>query len=212
MPSRHPFTEFFDGADEGNPWVIDPLPAPIHIVEYDPEWPAQAQEIGERISRVLGLRALRIEHIGSTSVPGLPAKPIIDLDLTVASPADEAGWLGRMQDAGFVLTVREPWWYEHRMLRGGLHSDDRVAPTDGGPAANIHVFGPDCPESMRHIVFRNWLRCSAEDRELYAATKRAAAAASCDNNELVADYNARKQAVIREIYERAFRATGFVSD
>jgi len=210
MPSKRQITEFSDEPAAGNPWVVEPMPATIDLVEYDPEWPAQAAEISERLNDVLGLRALRIDHVGSTAVEGLPAKPVIDIDVTVADPADEAGYVRSLQDAGFVLTVREPWWHEHRLFRGGHRSDDRVAPTDGGPATNIHVFGPDSPELIKHLVFRNWLRSSASDRELYADTKRAAAAAQREDD-AVMDYNARKQAVILEIYQRAFRASGFLS-
>ena len=194
---------------DADPWVVKPAIAPIDVVEYDPRWPEQAQDVTARLRSALGLRALRIEHVGSTSVPGLPAKPIIDLDVTVADPADEQRWLPSLESAGFVLTVREPWFHEHRMLRGGRRADDRVAPTDGGPAANIHVFGPDSPEVVRHLVFRNWLRHSEADRRLYATTKCSAAAASTGSGAHVADYNERKQAVIRDIYARAFRATGF---
>ena len=202
-------TEFSDAPPSGNPWVVEPLPASIELAEYDPQWPAQAQDIIDRLARRLSMRAIRIDHVGSTSVEGLPAKPIIDLDVTVADPANEELWLGQLQDAGFVLTVREPWWYEHRMLRGGRRSDDRVRPTDGGPAANIHVFGPDSPELIRHLIFRNWLRSNADDRALYTAVKRAAAS-SHQKLDLIMDYNARKQTVIREIYERAFHAAGLL--
>lgn len=211
MPSRRQITQFSDTPASGNPWVVEPLPASIELVDYDLEWPTRAREISDRLVRLLEPRALRIDHVGSTSVEGLPAKPIIDLDVMVADPADEEAWLGKLQDAGFVLTVREPWFFEHRMLRGGRRSDDRVAPTDGGPAANIHIFGPDSPEPIKHLIFRNWLRSSVSDRELYATAKRAAAVAH-QGHEVVTDYNARKQAVIREIYERAFRATGFSAD
>ena len=192
-----------------DPWVVKPAIASIDVVEYDSRWPGQAQEATARLQTALGLRALRIEHVGSTSVPGLPAKPIIDLDVTVADPAEEQRWLPLLEAAGFVLTVREPWWHEPRMLRGGRRPDDSVAPTDGGPAANIHVFGPDSPGLMRHLVFRNWLRQSEADRRLYSAAKLDAAAAATGAGEHVADYNARKQAVIRDISARAFRATGF---
>jgi GrpB-like predicted nucleotidyltransferase (UPF0157 family) len=189
------------------PWVIKPVPVAVEVVEYDPEWPNVAREICERLSAVLRHRALRIEHVGSTAVPGLAAKPVIDLDLTVADPADERVWLPRLQEAGYVLTVREPWWHEHRMLRGGHRADDGHAPASTGPAVNIHVFGPDSPELVKHIVFRNWLRADAPDRELYAAAKRSAADGP---SQRVMDYNARKQAVIHDIYQRAFRAAGFI--
>jgi len=210
MPSQRQITEFTDEPAAGNPWVVEPLPTKIDLVEYDPEWPAQAREVGERLSRLLGLRAIRIDHVGSTAVEGLPAKPVIDIDLTVADPADEAGYVSTLQNAGFVLTVREPWWHEHRLFRGGRRPDDRVAPTDGGPATNIHVFGPDSPEPIKHLVFRNWLRSSESDRQLYADAKRAAAAAQ-QEHDAVMDYNVRKQTVILQIYERAFRASRFLS-
>ena len=210
MPSREQLLNFANSRPAGaDPWVVRPANAPIGMVEYNSRWPAHAQEIAARLFAALGPRALRIEHVGSTAVPGLPAKPIIDLDLTVADSADEPVWLPQLEAAGFVLTVREPWWHEHRMLRGGRRPDDGIAPTDGGPAANIHVFGPDSPELVRHIVFRNWLRYDAEDRDRYAVAKREAAAISTGQNEQVMDYNARKQDVIRDIYARALRAAGF---
>lgn len=209
MPPLDQITEFSDAPPSGNPWVVAPLPGSIELVDYDPQWPTQARQITDRLAELLQLRALRIDPVGSASVAGLPAKPIIDLDITVADPVNEEACLSQLQEAGFVLTVRQPWWCEHRMLWGGRRSDDRVAPTDGGPAANIHVFGPDSPEPIRHLIFRNWLRFNAEERELYAAAKRAAAT-SHQKHDVVMDYNARKEAVIRDIYGRAFRAAGFL--
>ena len=87
-----------------------------------------------RIRNALGELALEVEHVGSTSVPGLPAKPIIDIDLIVPDSGDEASWLPPLERAGFVLKVREPWWYEHRCLR----FDD--------PRCNLDVFSErqDC--------------------------------------------------------------------
>ena len=211
MPTRLQILQFVNNPPPGaDPWVVAPTSAPIEVVEYDPGWPEQARGVIDRLAGILGPRALRIDHVGSTAVEGLPAKPIIDIDVTVADPANEPAWLPQLEHAGFVLTVREPWWHEHRMLRGGHRADDRVAPADGGPAANVHVFGPDSPELVKHIVFRNWLRADAADRQLYAAAKRGAAAASTANSEHVMDYNARKQAVVREIFQRAFRAAGFL--
>jgi GrpB-like predicted nucleotidyltransferase (UPF0157 family) len=186
----------------------EPVRVAIDVVEYDSRWPDEAQRISAGIRAALGQRALRIEHVGSTAVPGLPAKPVIDLDLVVADPGAEHGWLPQMQDAGFLLTVREPWWHEHRMLRGGQHGGGgSPAPADAGPVANVHVFGPDSPELVKHVVFRDWLRADAADRDLYAAAKRAAARGTTQR---VADYNARKEAVIHDIYQRAFRAAGFL--
>ncbi len=117
----------------------------IAVVEPDPAWPWAFGQLEERIRTALGTDALEIQHVGSTAVPGLPAKPVIDIDLTVADPADEDAWLPRLEAEGFVLVIREPWWHEHRCL---VHHD---------PRCNLHVFGPDSPETIRHRLFRDWL-------------------------------------------------------
>jgi GrpB-like predicted nucleotidyltransferase (UPF0157 family) len=103
---------------------------------------------------------LRIEHVGSTSVPGLPAKPILDILLVVANSADEAAYAPTFDAAGFELKIREPDWYEHRMFKGP------------GADINLHVFSAECPEINRMLRFRDWLRNNAADRHLYAETKR----------------------------------------
>jgi GrpB-like predicted nucleotidyltransferase (UPF0157 family) len=210
VPSREEILSLDDAPTPPgeSPWVVEPVRAAIEVVDYDPSWPDEARRISDRLRAALGLRALRIEHVGSTAVPGLPAKPVIDLDLMVADPASEQGWLPQVQDAGFLLTIREPWWHEHRMLRGSQRGDARRAPDDAAIAANVHVFGPDSPELIKHIVFRDWLRADATDRELYAAAKRGAADGTVQR---VMDYNARKEAVIHDIYQRAFRAAGFLA-
>lgn len=176
-----------------------PEPRPIEILEYDPAWPLLAAEVIDRLRAALGMRALRIDHVGSTSVPRLPAKPVIDIDVTLADTADEPGWLPLLENAGFTLTIREPWWCGHRLVKADA------------PDANVHLFGPESPEQWRHTIFRDWLRSDAADRELYARTKREAAGAATAAGELVMDYNQRKQQVIREIYGRAFRAAGLTS-
>ncbi|TDN92353.1 GrpB family protein [Microbacterium sp. BK668] len=181
------------------PWVDGREPASdIVIAEADPAWPARYESLRDRIRNALGDTALSIAHVGSTSVPGLPAKPVIDIDLVVADPGDEPGYVPALEAAGFVLTVREPWWYEHRCL---------VA---ADPRANLHVFPPDCAEAARHLLFRDWLRAHPDDRERYAEVKRAAAAASNRRGEHVMAYNARKQDVLRDIYRRAFRELGLL--
>lgn len=129
-------------------------------------------------------------------MPGLDAKPIIDVDLTVADVGAEATYVPALEERGFQLVGREPWWYGHRLLR---HRD---------PACHLHVWSPDCPESARHLIFRDWLRANPEECELYVRAKRAAseetAAAGGDGEA----YNAHKEAVIRQIYGRAFSALG----
>ena len=163
---------------------------PIRIAQSDAEWPGQFKRLSKLVRNALGQLALDVIHVGSTSVPGLPAKPIIDIDLVVPDSSEEAGWLPRLESAGFTLTIREPWWYEHRCL---WHGD---------PKCNLHVFSPNCAEVARHQIFRDWLRKSPEDKEFYRDAKLKAAENT--NNKGVEDYNARKQRVIREIYQRAF--------
>ena len=133
---------------------------------------------------------LEIEHVGSTAVEGLAAKDVIDIDLTVADPRDEAAYVPVLENLGYVHTVREPSFHQHRCLRLA------------NPRANLHVFGPACPETIRHRMFRDWLRTHPDDRALYAEAKRAAIPGGGNTM----DYNARKQKVVREIYDRLFRA------
>lgn len=177
-----------------SPWVgAAEQPRRIEVVEPDAAWPELFDTLRAQIRGALGERALSIEHVGSTSVPGLAAKPVIDIDLTVGDTDDEAAYVPALENLGFVLRVREPWWLGHRCLV-------RIA-----PAANLHVWPPDSPEAARHRIFRDWLRADAADRELYAETKRAVAA-----DGLMSAYNARKERVVREIYARAFAAAGLL--
>jgi GrpB-like predicted nucleotidyltransferase (UPF0157 family) len=192
-------TRHDDADPDQDVWVGGP-PAvtPIEIVDADPSWPAQYDELARRIRRALGDRMLDLEHIGSTSVPELPAKPIIDIDLTVADSSNESTYVPALERAGFVLTIREPSWHQHRCL---------VA---SSPRANLHVWSPDSPEAIRHRMFRDWLRVHPEDRRRYAGAKRSAAAASNATGEAVMAYNLRKQSVVREILDRTFRAHGML--
>lgn len=89
----------------------------IVIVDYDGSWPQKYEEHAKAIRNVLLDRLLMIEHVGSTSVPGLAAKPIIDIDVIVADSSDEAAYLPLLEAAGYELRVREPDWHEHRMMR-----------------------------------------------------------------------------------------------
>jgi GrpB-like predicted nucleotidyltransferase (UPF0157 family) len=172
--------------------------AGVAVVPYAVSWPETFAEVERQVREALGFRVLSLEHVGSTSVPGLAAKPVIDVDLVVADPDDEAAYVPPLERAGFVLRIREPWWYRHRLLR---HDD---------PRANLHVFGPESPEPVRHRLFRDWLRSHPGDRELYASVKREAAHAANAGGESVEQYNARKQQVLREIYARAFEAAGLL--
>jgi GrpB-like predicted nucleotidyltransferase (UPF0157 family) len=167
---------------------LRPLSGRIVIVEYDPRWPGLFDREADRLRAVLGPRALRIEHTGSTSVPGLAAKPIIDMLLAVAESADEPAYVPDLEAAGYTLRIREPDWYEHRMFKG--------PDTD----INLHVFSRGCPEIDRVLLFRDRLRSHAGDRELYERTKWALAR---EDWKYVQNYADAKTAVIEEILARA---------
>ncbi|WP_322937387.1 GrpB family protein [Nocardioides bizhenqiangii] len=201
MPHRIDIVTFHDPPvpDGASPWVPGAGPSfHIDVADSDPAWQGWFDELAGRVRRALGWRALVIEHVGSTSVPGLPAKPIIDIDLVVADPADEASYLPALEAEGFELRVREPWWFEHRVLRS-LE-----------PRCHLHVFGYDSPEVVKHRLFRDWLRGNPDERDLYATTKRDAAATANEAGEHSMQYNARKEQVVREIYQRAFLAAGLL--
>jgi GrpB-like predicted nucleotidyltransferase (UPF0157 family) len=143
---------------------LERLDGPVHLAEPDPGWPAMFRREAERIRAALGDGALRVEHAGSTSVPGLLAKPIIDIVLAVADPADEPAWLPALEAAGYRLRIREPHREQHRMLRGPH------------VPVNLHVFAHGSREVERMLGFRDRLRADPAARERYAAAKRELAA------------------------------------
>ena len=195
MPTPDEITRHHDSDPGEDPWVGGPPPPEqVVIVEPDPSWPARYIALAADIRTALGGRALNLEHVGSTAVPGLAAKDVIDIDLTVADSRDEGTYLPALQRLGYVLTVREPSWHEHRCLRLAE------------PRVNLHVFGPGCPEVIRHRMFRDWLSTHPDDRARYEQAKRAA----IPGGGTTMDYNRRKEAVIREIYDRLFRAAGLL--
>lgn len=133
---------------------------PVGLAEYDPSWPASFRREAERIRGLLGGRAAVLEHAGSTSVPGLAAKPIVDIVLAVADSADEAAYVPDLEAGGYVLRIREPDWYEHRVFKG---PDADV---------NVHVFTVGCPEIDRMLAFRDLLRRDDGARLAYEREKR----------------------------------------
>jgi GrpB-like predicted nucleotidyltransferase (UPF0157 family) len=165
---------------------------PIELAEYAPEWPHLFEREAHRVRSALGDRVLLLEHVGSTSVPELAAKPRIDMLLVVEDSADEAAYVPDLEAAGYVLRIREPDWYEHRMLIG--------PDTD----VNLHVFSQGCEEIDRMLLFRDWLRNNDSDRQLYEDTKRALAAKNWTYTQNYAD---AKTAVVEEIMSRARRAS-----
>jgi GrpB-like predicted nucleotidyltransferase (UPF0157 family) len=165
-----------------------PLNGTIYLASYDPAWPTLFTQLKQRIHEALGDDALLLEHVGSTSVPGLSAKPIIDMVLAVADSSDEASYVERLEPRGFKLRIREPDWYEHRMFK---FSD---------PDANLHVFSEGCEEIDRLLLFRNWLRNHPDDRLLYEGKKRELAGRIWKYTQNYAD---AKSEVVQEILARA---------
>jgi GrpB-like predicted nucleotidyltransferase (UPF0157 family) len=160
----------------------------IVIAEYDPEWPRWFEQAAERIRQALGDKVLELDHVGSTSVPGLPAKPLIDVNLVVADTTNEDAYVPPLEAIGYELRVREPDWFEHRMLRGF------------DPPVNLHVFPEGCEEVVRMRRFRDYLRTNEADRELYARTKRELAAKEW---KYVQNYADAKSEVVQDILSRA---------
>lgn len=129
----------------------------VVVVDYRCEWPEMYREMAAKVRAAVGHSALALEHIGSTSVPGLAAKPIIDMLMVVPDVAAEADYLPALESVGLVLRVREP---NHRMVR----TPDRDV--------HLHIYSACAPEITDYLDLRDWLRVSAEDRELYASVKR----------------------------------------
>jgi len=171
-------------------WVQEPTPLAgrIVIADYDPDWPRLFRPEADRVRTALGDRALRIEHTGSTSVPGLAAKPIIDMLLVVADSAEERAYVPALEAAGYRLVIREPDWYQHRVFKG---PDTNI---------NLHVLSEGCPEIERVLAFRDRLRADNADRARYERAKRELAERDW---KYVQNYADAKTAVIEEIIARA---------
>lgn len=155
------------------------------LADYDPQWPNAYAEQERRIRAALGPAAVLIEHIGSTSVPGLAAKPVIDVLLTVEDITAEEDYLDQLLDVGYELRVREPG---HRMVRTPARD------------VHVHVLRSGDQAATDYLLFRDRLRADHEDRDLYERTKRAL------TEQDWADMNAYAEAktgVIAEIKERA---------
>jgi GrpB-like predicted nucleotidyltransferase (UPF0157 family) len=163
----------------------------VQLVEYDSQWPKLFEQEAERVRRALGEDALLLEHVGSTSVPGLAAKPKIDILLVVGDSADESAYVPALEGAGYVLHIREPEWHQHRLLKGGEVD------------LNLHVFSQGCEEIQRMMHFRDHLRTHEGDRLLYERTKRELAAMEW---EYVQNYADAKTEVVEEILRRVRRS------
>jgi len=182
-----------DGVQSGVVGKRKPLNDTIYLAPYNPAWPAMFSELAGRVRDALSEQALLLEHVGSTSVEGLSAKPIIDMLLIVADSSQETTYVPPLEARGFALRRREPEWFEHRLLKS----------TD--IKANLHVFSTECPEIDRMLTFRDWLRANPEDRLLYEDAKRKLAAQTW---RFVQNYADAKTGIIAKILGRARRGAG----
>jgi GrpB-like predicted nucleotidyltransferase (UPF0157 family) len=170
---------------DGAPKVHD---ASVELHPYDPAWPVQYAAEEAKIRAALGEAALVLEHVGSTSIPGISAKPIIDIVLAVDDSADEAAYVPALVAEGYRLHIREPDWHEHRLLKGAA------------PVVNLHVFSVGSPEVTRMVAFRDRCRSHPEERDLYLAAKQALAARTW---RYVQHYANAKSEVVEAIIARA---------
>jgi GrpB-like predicted nucleotidyltransferase (UPF0157 family) len=185
-PDRAPMTE----EEIRAAWVTEPprLVGRIEVADYDPAWPRLFEREAHRIGAVLGKRVVRLEHVGSTSVPGLAAKPVIDLLLVVPDSGDEPAYVPDLEAAGYVLVIREPERHQHRVFKG---PDTNV---------HLHVYSPGSPEIERYLIFRDRLRSDPADRERYQRVKRELAQRDWRYGQQYAD---AKTEVVEEIIARA---------
>jgi len=169
----------------GSPARLD---GPIVLEDYNEDWRAWFDEEASALRSILGDRVLSLEHVGSTSVPGLCAKPVIDMVLVVRDSSDENAYIAPLQAHGYTLRIREPDWHQHRVLKGPQHN------------INLHVFSEGCAEVVRMVSFRDWLRRNPEDRDHYEKAKRDLARRSWG---YVQEYADAKSEVVEAIIARA---------
>jgi GrpB-like predicted nucleotidyltransferase (UPF0157 family) len=185
-PPNAPLTEEqILAANIGAPLVLN---SGIALSPYDPEWPSRYAALARDIRAALGANVLALEHVGSTSVPSLSAKPVIDIILAVADSGDEPSYVSALEALGYVLKIREPEWFNHRLLKT----------PDAG--VNLHVFTQGCDEIARMLAFRDWLRTHEDDRKLYERTKQELAARTWKYMQNYAD---AKSKVVNAILSRA---------
>jgi GrpB-like predicted nucleotidyltransferase (UPF0157 family) len=160
----------------------------IRLEPSNPEWPSMFASLESQIRDSLGAKALMIEHVGSTAVAGLSAKPIIDVALVVSNSTEESSYVPPLENAGYTLALREPDWFEHRLMK---------SPSIDG---NIHVFTHGCEEINRMLAFRDWLRINDEDRKRYERTKQKLATRSWEDMQ---NYANAKSDLVRTILANA---------
>lgn len=174
-------------------------PAPVEVVAPKARWAEDFNTLKGRIIAALGDTAVAVHHTGSTSVPDLPAKDVIDIDLVVRDSSDESAYVDKLEHAGFKFLLREPHWHQHRFFYA-------YKPL----VVNLHVWSPDSPEVARHQIFRERLLRCPEDKALYFQAKELAARQTRETGGVTQDYNMRKENTIRRILNNAFRELGYI--
>ncbi|MDC3960458.1 GrpB family protein [Polyangium jinanense] len=169
---------------------IAPHNATIQLAPYDPRWPEQYAAEEAKIRAALGDAALVLEHVGSTSIPGLSAKPILDILLAVSDSADEDAYVPALTAQGYRLHIREPDWEQHRLMKGDH------------PLVNLHIFTVGSKEISRMLGFRDRCRNYPEERRLYEETKRELATRTWRH---VQHYANAKGEVVEAIIARALK-------
>ena len=167
---------------------LKPLHGRVHLAPYDRQWPSMFEHQHGRIREILGSAVILLEHVGSTSVPGLSAKPIIDMVLAVPDSTDEPAYVPLLEKQSYLVRIREPDWFEHRLFKA---PDMEV---------NLHVFSQGCSEIEQMLMFRDWLRNHDDDRDTNEAEKKLLAAKTW---KYVQNYADAKSAVIQRILEKA---------
>jgi GrpB-like predicted nucleotidyltransferase (UPF0157 family) len=164
------------------------LDGEVVLADYDPNWPDLYEREADRIRHVLGERVLRLEHVGSTAVPRLAARPVIDVLLVVPDSANEPSYASDLEREGYVLRAREPEAAEHRLF---------IAPNS---SAHVHVYSAGAAPAERMVVLRDWLRDRPEVRERFDRRKRDLAGRPWRQADLYAE---AKRGVIESILARA---------
>lgn len=167
---------------------------PVIVVEYDPNWPVLFQSLRGRIADALGSMAAAVEHVGSTAVPNLAAKPVIDIDVLLVSESELPAAIDRLANLGYVH-------------QGNLGIPDReafLAPTHD-PPHHLYVCPPRSREFQRHLAFRDYLRAHPKEAKAYGDLKKTLALQFRDDRSA---YISGKSDFVVERINRAIAAPG----
>jgi GrpB-like predicted nucleotidyltransferase (UPF0157 family) len=166
----------------------------VIVVDYDPSWPIQFRSLRGKIAGVLRRMASAIEHVGSTAVPGLASKPIIDIDVLLESEHWLPDVVARLATLGYV----------HRGDLG-IPARDAFRSPAGAPPHHLYVCPPHSPEFRRHLALRNYLRSHPKEAREYADLKRALASRFADDRDA---YQAGKSDFVSKLTQRAIIGVG----